>query len=251
MVALRTTTPAKARATVQQWDITMMIECHPRCLECLNGTKTGCTSCSSGYYQWNSECVTTCPAGTYISAIAGKALCISCESPCQTCTSQTGCLTCAPGYYYRSDQACVLGGECFEGTYPEPASRTCADCDPSCLTCSGPRNKDCILCNFVRGYSRGTGDSGECYPLICEEGKFVSKNYTARTASCAACDHSCRTCDGPGPENCIECTKDRTAYATETPNRVMCKSCEEVNPGLSTGSDGSCQGIGRKRKSCG
>ncbi len=137
--------------------------------------------------------------------------------------------------------SCVLAGNCTEGTYPDPSTRTCVSCDYSCLTCSGPTNSDCILCNFAKGYA--TSSTGKCYALVCAEGQYLSKNNITRKATCLACDASCSTCDAAGKENCIECRSGLTATTSTVADRVVCKTCEQINSGFVTASDGTCKGI--------
>ncbi len=220
------------------------VECHKTCLDCANGTKSGCTSCTGEYYLWGAECVTTCPDETYSTTTdGGKNLCLSCESPCETCTTKTNCTTCLFGFYTNPEtNECVLAGDCPEGTYASNITRRCEYCDFSCLTCSGPTNKDCIICNFARGYAMSTGEIGQCYLMICSEGTFLLKNYTARTVTCQYCDKSCKSCDATGAGNCIECATGRTAFQSAVANRVYCKTCEEINSGLVTSADGGCKG---------
>jgi proprotein convertase subtilisin/kexin type 5 len=64
------------------------------CLTC-SGTTTTCTSCSGSKYLYNSQCVDTCPEGSYSSGND----CYSCLSTCVTCSSSGSCITCQNNYY--------------------------------------------------------------------------------------------------------------------------------------------------------
>lgn len=69
----------------------------------------------------------------------------------------------------------------------------CGICDPSCLTCSGPNNTQCLTC--ASGLILNA--SNECIP--CPEGTYFSNGV------CVSCDGSCLTCVGAGAFNCSSC----------------------------------------------
>ena len=167
-----------------------------------------------GYYQQGSECVSSCAGGTYNSTLGdGRKVCLTCELPCATCTGPLNCTSCISSYYMDTLKSeCVLPSHCPNRTYPEPSSRTCASCDSSCLLCIGPRAKDCLTCDFANGYGK-SGD--ECHLVVCPEGTYVKKNYTAQKLDCEACDPSCATCDD-GSIACIDCTLGRVSSPSGT-----------------------------------
>ncbi len=237
------TTPTRERATVRFAGLPERIECNSLCLNCVNGTRTGCTSCwdKYWYYEPRSECLTDCVSTTYAFAdTSGKAVCLNCVAPCETCVSEAACTTCVSGYFLNTSQSvCVT--TCPDGTYPNNGTRMCTECNVACLNCDGPTSKDCGVCNFAAGYARA-GETGECYHLSCAEGTFLSKNYTTSLVSCEYCDPSCLTCDNTGKENCTECLTSLLPIASADEVHVLCKSCEDISSGFATAADGTCKG---------
>lgn len=83
------------------------------CLEC-SSTST-CTKCvNSNYYISGYTCVISCPSNYYVrtatktclsQCVSGtysnniQLLCVECQSPCLTCSSNTSCLTCVQNTY--------------------------------------------------------------------------------------------------------------------------------------------------------
>jgi proprotein convertase subtilisin/kexin type 5 len=93
--------------------------CIPPCSYCSSALL--CNSCLTGYLLYNNtQCVGTCPQGTY----AFTSYCATCGSTCQTCTgTSNNCSSCASGQYlYLS--GCY--STCPTPTYPYQG--TCTTC---------------------------------------------------------------------------------------------------------------------------
>jgi len=217
-------------------------ECHYSCKECFNAAKYGCIDCISSRLFWNSQCLIDCPSGFYPSYELGK--CLKCGESCLTCTSENECIECNKGYYrIQNTNTCVLKEDCPYGTFADDLEIMCKTCFIACLTCFGPTNKECILCNFARGFGRTQGEVGECLMMICSESEYLKLDFTVNKASCKPCHKSCKSCDEEGPLNCIECRKGLKGFPTGNRNHVKCLSCEQYLYGYFTAPDYSCKGI--------
>lgn len=127
------------------------------CLEC-SSTST-CTKCvNPSYYISGYTCVLSCPASYYIrtatktcllQCVSGtyanniELLCLECQSPCLTCSSNTSCLTCMNSTYLYQ-QSCL--STCPDGYFANTMRRTCDSCVSPCLTCLS--NLQCLTCIY-------------------------------------------------------------------------------------------------------
>ncbi|XP_053319728.1 proprotein convertase subtilisin/kexin type 5-like [Spea bombifrons] len=172
--------------------------CLAHCTICTD--ESTCLECSYLYLLFNGTCKATCPDGYYDDLDDGK--CIPCHYSCETCsgTSEDDCETCP------SDNAKLYQGRCLTdcptGTYYNSVLRECQECHRTCATCSGPQPTDCIQCqdrltlNPETGMCRVEGDAD------CPAKTFLENDLF----TCSSCDHTCQSCDGPSPRNCLTCT---------------------------------------------
>lgn len=79
------------------------VTCNPKCGAC-SITATNCTSCPSGTFFYQFDCLGNCPTGMFNGA---NGVCTLCESPCKTCTTRLNCLTCANNFYMFNGTSCV------------------------------------------------------------------------------------------------------------------------------------------------
>jgi len=200
----------------------------------------GCLTCQPELLQWGTQCVSECPSGTY----QDSKRCFDCISPCQTCVSQLDCITCLKSYYKvpRSTK-CVLPEFCPIRTYADFDMQECQPCYFACLTCSGPRNKDCIKCDFENGFGRPIGSSGECLLLLCTDGNFLKIDPVLQKASCQKCHKSCKTCGNSERSGCITCNEGLVPYTTNSISFVECKGCGEVSQGYKLNLMNKCEEI--------
>lgn len=84
------------------------------------------------------------------------------------------------GYvFFSSEGKCV--SECPDGFYGDEDSNNCEECHSDCVTCSGPEDEDCLLCEEGKALENGecvsdhevcpiktflSGETNTCIPLI-------------------------------------------------------------------------------------
>ena len=99
-----------------------------------------CTICSPGRLEYNGYCPTTCPPGSVANAERTK--CVSCNSPCLTCSGHpsrcTSCSACCGSLF---NNECLTS--CPVGTYSVNA--TCQYCSHNCASCIGTLST-CTAC---------------------------------------------------------------------------------------------------------
>lgn len=78
--------------------------CTAPCNTC-SGLNTRCTSCNTGFYYLNYQCLSSCPDGYYINGLN----CSSCQPQCSRCNiSSSNCSLCNPAYpAYLYNYACL------------------------------------------------------------------------------------------------------------------------------------------------
>ncbi|KAG8225591.1 hypothetical protein J437_LFUL006683 [Ladona fulva] len=91
----------------------------------------------------------------------------------------------------------------------------CAKCYLSCMTCSGPRRDQCVVC--PKGWQLA---AGECHPE-CPGGFFKGE------FGCQKCHHFCRFCKGEGP---LECTSCPPQFMLEGGLCMECLSSQYYDP---------------------
>ena len=81
--------------------------CHVGCNTCVDGTSSGCLTCSEGFFYSNNACNTGCPSDKY--ANPNTRICEQCQPPCVTCSqpNDRSCTSCPPGYFLL-DGTCVI-----------------------------------------------------------------------------------------------------------------------------------------------
>ncbi|CAJ0935625.1 unnamed protein product, partial [Ranitomeya imitator] len=94
-----------------------------------------------------SRCLISCDEGKYYSIM--KKECDPCHRSCATCSGPgiDNCLNCAKEMFFE-DGRCVMS--CGSQFYMAPPKangfKTCKRCDGSCLSCSGPGDRNCTSC---------------------------------------------------------------------------------------------------------
>jgi hypothetical protein len=85
---------------------------------------------------------------------------------CATCQDADSCLTCPAGYT-RDDVSGVCNLQCPTSEYNDHGS--CAPCNDTCSTCSGPLANECLTCTLPRFLYQGEclltcpADALECH----------------------------------------------------------------------------------------
>ncbi|GLD72879.1 proprotein convertase subtilisin/kexin type 6, partial [Lates japonicus] len=86
---------------------------------------------------------------------------------------------------------------CYKGCYfADETQRQCLKCHDTCLRCLRYADR-CSACS--KGYSLA---GMTCVPE-CTNGTF----FHLEEMTCSPCHSSCRTCTGPGKEECIQCAE--------------------------------------------
>ncbi|KAL4508729.1 hypothetical protein ABPG73_006115, partial [Tetrahymena malaccensis] len=189
-------------------------DCDSFCSSCNGPSNTNCTACKvetyrslvgnqcqckEGYYEDTNKscqyynCFQSQPKSTYCQD--GK--CQDCDSFCSSCNGpfNTNCTACKVETY-RSlvGHQSLVGTQCLcnEGYY-EDTSKTCQQCSTTCLTCSGPSDKECLTCkNYI-------------YQNTCYDSPPSGTYCDPSTKQCNKCDQTCSACSGPNNNNCTQC----------------------------------------------
>lgn len=228
---LSTTYGSSPLASTLSWTPeTLDVGTHEVCFQAI--TNTGYLSPSLRCTTITVTSSTPCAAGTF--SATGSSPCTAC--PNGSFNTVPGATSCSP---------CTAG--CDDGEYQATActttsDATCAACDPSCVTCSGPTAGDCTarpLCQpgFVSAngqqpctpcaagsYASAPGQLAcspcaagtfaeaaglaTCEPCAtgCATGEYAATACSATSdLACGACDAGCATCSGPSASECTSC----------------------------------------------
>ncbi|XP_073526785.1 proprotein convertase subtilisin/kexin type 5 isoform X1 [Phyllobates terribilis] len=174
-------------------------KCHENCKTCTSADN--CTECRHGLSLQGSRCLISCDDGKYYSIV--KKECDPCHRSCATCSGPgiDNCLNCAKEMFFE-DGRCALS--CGSQYYMAPPKangfKTCKRCDGSCLSCSGPGDRNCTSC--PDGYLL---EGSTCLVgTVCKDVEYIEK-----AGHCMPCDASCDRCIGPGRHKCIGCSITR------------------------------------------
>ena len=120
--------------------------CNNKCKTC--SSFSVCTSCPTGVFLENNDCIAKCPAGKYGEESDKSNLCKQCHVTCKTCSgpSEFHCLSCESELYLSGNGACLARSNCPEGTF-ENANNVCEPCNNKCLTCESSPTK-CLSCRL-------------------------------------------------------------------------------------------------------
>ncbi|EAR90268.2 zinc finger lsd1 subclass family protein (macronuclear) [Tetrahymena thermophila SB210] len=212
--------------------------CDSSCYNCNGITKYNCIQCSNQLYLLNNQCIQQCPQGYFSQSeiISGVQIntCIQCPSSCVSCTSLTSCNLCNLGYFLTNQQClqcknncqvcfgtngslcqkCYLGyflqnQKCTDtcqsvngiGFYGEISTKTCLQCDLSCLTCINKFPYTCTSC-FDGFYLYA--------PKPINSGSSSSNTQKVIFGTCNSCPKESKTC-----------------YFDQTLNLVQSSSCNQ------------------------
>uniref|UniRef100_A0A8P4G504 Proprotein convertase subtilisin/kexin type 6 n=1 Tax=Dicentrarchus labrax TaxID=13489 RepID=A0A8P4G504_DICLA len=197
----------------------------PKADHCLN-----CVHFSFGSLKSGRTCVSHCPLGYYEDIVSRR--CRRCYKGCERCAARSAgdCLSCRRGFYLN-----ILNSSCTDtcppGYFADENQRQCLKCLDPCMRCLRYADR-CTACR--EGYSLA---GMTCVPE-CTNGTF----FHLEEMTCSPCHSSCRTCTGPGKEECIQCAEDYlqqewrcvqtcipgyySGEAAGVPHK-MCHRCEE------------------------
>jgi hypothetical protein len=123
--------------------VTICSSCYYSCWSCSASGSSACLSCNSSlWYRTLSASSCLCNTGYYDN---GVSICSLCHYSCLTCSggsSSTNCATClASAHRYQSGSSCPCNAIYYD---VGPGVMTCGMCDPTCYTCNGPLNTNCL-----------------------------------------------------------------------------------------------------------
>lgn len=197
--------------------------CVENCVDPLLADGTQCVStCSSGKYLDGRTCVVKCNTllnydnNTCVSSCSKNSFILN-ET---TCYSQCpdpylgfngSCLIQCPTNYTQSGKSCIFGcpantfylngsciSECPIGYFLNTTFQKCAQCNPTCQTCSGISEYQCLSCNSSAFYNK---DLTTCYEN-CPFYYYANNN----TMECLRCSSHCVEC--LDNKACIICTNN-------------------------------------------
>jgi proprotein convertase subtilisin/kexin type 5 len=192
----------------------LCLPCPHECSTCTGQSSSECLDCSDGYFLHVTSCISSCPNRTFVDNILAS--CIDCHPSCLSCVGPnedncTGCskdLLLAGGY-------CVASQDCPDGQYFQPSLTKCKPCDPSCKTCNGGEENNCLTCPPGLYLDMGkTSCNANCPDYFYHD----SSDWI-----CHACHSSCESCSGPDENNCLSCSSSLTL----TSDRKCLMTCDE------------------------
>nr|XP_057925745.1 extracellular matrix protein FRAS1 isoform X1 [Doryrhamphus excisus] len=165
--------------------------CPSSCTIC--SSRWSCQSCSLQrplLSADSSQCLTSCPAGTYQDH---NRHCRRCSEQCSECRgpSPQECVSCSDPAALLKDGECVP--DCGTGFYSQDG--VCHACHSSCASCF-PDNPECMSCVHGAALHGGTCVS-QCPP----------RHYRDNTNRCRDCHGSCTSCWGPSGSQCTSCAR--------------------------------------------
>ncbi|CAD8121951.1 unnamed protein product [Paramecium sonneborni] len=160
--------------------------CDSNCKKCQT-LSTTCTACNGLAILVSGHCY-LCSEGQYLSGTT----CVPCISGCQICSTIT-CTTCQDSFYYKSSTNECLS-ICDPGFYGNATTKTCDQCNSSCLTCLAGTNKDCVTCPPGKVLNLQDIINGECQ-TNCLVGFYKVDDGCAKCwKGCSACMDSTQAC---------------------------------------------------------
>jgi hypothetical protein len=191
-------------------------ECHYTCASCNGPYSTNCLSCKVGATLSGGppgQCIP--PVGSFIDSDGSVKPCFT---TCATCINgqQTGCLTCFSGATLVTIPT-VPGGECkclTAGTgFQTTPTKGCVSCDPTCATCSGPANTQCITC-------KPNADLSITSQCLCRSG-YGWNSLSGQCLAIIGCHPTCSTCVvSSSISGCMACNAN-----SQLTENMMC-SCD-------------------------
>lgn len=189
-------------------------QCHSQCLHgCAREGAQYCDVCKHYRISNTSECVETCPSGTY----SNKNICRYCPTLCAECTNAYSCTQCQSHVFRLPDGTC--SEQCSEGAFAA-SNNSCIPCYQSCMTCNGPLSTDCTSCHtqFTLRNDRTCmmRDSTSCP---------VRQYFDHRAHDCRFCHQSCATCNGKESTHCTSCTEGSLVSLGQCVDSRKLRSC--------------------------
>ncbi|XP_056138570.1 proprotein convertase subtilisin/kexin type 5 [Lampris incognitus] len=127
--------------------------------------------------------------------------CGQCHHTCSSCSGALAddCETCSsvtPKLYEG-----VCSADCPTGTYYESTAGECQECHQTCASCSGPEANQCTQCEKGLVLDPNTLLCGVTGDTDCPPRTYLHDDQF----TCMACHRHCRSCGGPGHDDCQTC----------------------------------------------
>ncbi|KAL4491179.1 hypothetical protein ABPG73_013248 [Tetrahymena malaccensis] len=217
------------------------LPCDNTCYSCSGPGNNQCIQCLNNNYfisqKLNNVCDSNCDLtqGQYIDqSNPNQKYCKMCISNCKTCSNSTSCQTCMDNYF--------LSGN------------ICQPCDNTCYSCSGPGNNQCIQClnnnyfisqklnnvcdsncDLTQGQYIDQSNPNQKYCKMCSSFCNICNNSTSCQTCmdkyylsgniCSPCDSTCKSCSGPGNNQCIQCLNNNY-FISEKLNNICDSICD-------------------------
>eukprot|EP00386_Alphamonas_edax_P013235 GDKI01040936.1.p1 GENE.GDKI01040936.1~~GDKI01040936.1.p1 ORF type:complete len:639 (+),score=183.78 GDKI01040936.1:91-2007(+) len=186
-------------------------ECSAECASC-EGRGDVCTACPDGKVLDGGKCVgcrssENCGRNSFCNS---SQECERCSDNCATCMgTNSTCITCYPGFHLSHAGptciSCTDGSEhCADNEFCAD-NGACTDCHPSCATCSGIQETQC---------------------LTCPDGSTLAHDGT-----CVPCEPACKSCMAGNPGACTECADPLLHLGVDTHECVECLDNSHCNQG--------------------
>ncbi|KAL4469881.1 hypothetical protein ABPG72_011102 [Tetrahymena utriculariae] len=217
------------------------IQCDNSCSSCNGSGPNQCLTCKQFSYfisvKLNGICTPQCDLSQaqFIDSTTNplQQYCMPCNNLCQTCNNPSSCSTCIQGYYFNGNQ--------------------CTQCDSSCLSCTGQGASKCDICknSYYISISQNNLCVSECNltqpqyidqtnpnQFYCRQCQSICQTcssqqnctscipgYYLYQNQCIQCDVSCKSCTGPGPNNCSVCSQ-QGYYISIQQNNLCLPQCD-------------------------
>ena len=218
-------------------------KCYMRCSSCNqpgSETQNNCVKCLNDEYHFDPILPNQCikyeelPDTNYYVDLNDDKYKL-CHEDCLKCSGpyETNCTLCnyTKGLYLKEGDIvpiCHLENDTEDGYFLDLDNHLIAKCNKSCLTCYGPNNDKCLLCNNNDGYfHKENNESQICYSTDDIDLGYYLDNIDGLFKRCNA---RCLKCDEPGTENetnCIKCNNSLD-YHFDPIKQNHCLTYEEL-----------------------
>ena len=198
----------------------MFKKCYMRCSSCNQGgseTQNNCIKCLNDEYHFDpikpNQCIKyeELPETNYYADINDDKYKL-CHENCLKCSGpyESDCTLCnyTKGLFLKEGEiikTCHLENDVENGYFLDSDNHLIAKCNQACLTCYGPGNDKCFLCNNNDGYFHKENNESQ----ICYSNDDIDLGYYLDSIDSLfkRCNERCLTCVEPGSENDTKCTK--------------------------------------------
>ncbi|CAD8161406.1 unnamed protein product [Paramecium octaurelia] len=187
------------------------IKCHYSCLSCKGPLQTDCIACSTvAHRHLTVDYKCACDQAYYDPGFKDQLCYLACHHSCASCNvyGQDKCTSC-PSTRHPDKVGTNFQCLCNDSNYySDPVFLECQQCHPSCKTCNGASQTNCLSCDTT--YRQLNISKCDCYPGY----------YSTGILQCSQCHYTCLTCYSASEDGCITCSvaKNRLMKA----NKCVC-----------------------------